>query len=158
MPGKRDKKPPPRAKRVVRPAPRYTQAKAQTNAPDPVSKETAQDERGPRLDELVASRSVHSRRAVQEIIREGRVVLDGIVVTEPGLRIADERVYDAKGGLKLDCRPLDHALPKVTVALHKTDPLTVAHHNTEPLTVAHHNTESQVSFDFIGSRRGPRDH
>ena len=120
MPGKRDKKPPPRAKRVVRPGPRQKQERVRTEVPDPVSKETDQDERGPRLDELVASRSVHSRRAVQQIIREGRVVLDGIIVTEPGIRIADERVYDAKGGLKLDCRPLDHALPKVTVALHKT--------------------------------------
>ncbi len=103
-------------------------------APHPVVEETAVDEAAaiqeksigneksdaPRLDEWVASRTVHARREVQQLIRSGHVKLDGIVVTEPGMRIEDAELLKAKGVLFLDGRSLDRALPAVTYALHKT--------------------------------------
>lgn len=74
---------------------------------------------GPRLDELVASRCVHARRTVQELIRSGRVTVDGIIVTEPGLRIEDESLLTMPGAIQLEGKSLDRDLPSLTYILHK---------------------------------------
>lgn len=74
----------------------------------------------PRLDDLVSKRSVHSRRAVQDMIRSGGLMVDGIVVTEPGLRIQDTDMLQAQGTLRLNGEVLGRELPKVTYVVNKT--------------------------------------
>jgi 23S rRNA pseudouridine2605 synthase len=40
-----------------------------------------------RLQRVLANRGVASRRAAEELIREGRVMVDGVVVTELGTKV-----------------------------------------------------------------------
>ena len=45
------------------------------------------DESGERLQKVLAAAGVASRRVSEDLIAEGRVEVDGVVVTEPGVRV-----------------------------------------------------------------------
>ena len=69
---------------------------------------------GIRLQKLLARSGLASRRAAEELIREGRVTLNGVRVSEMGVR-ADP---DADA-IRVDGRPLRAATPPRVIALHK---------------------------------------
>jgi len=66
-----------------------------------------------RLQNILAHAGVASRRKAAEIIAEGRVTVDGLVVREPGAR------YEDTAEIKLDGRRLESAARKRTVVLYK---------------------------------------
>jgi len=67
-----------------------------------------------RLQKLLAAAGVASRRAAEELIRQGRVAVDGQPVLELGTR-ADP----ATQRITVDGRPLPERIPHVYIALHK---------------------------------------
>ena len=66
-----------------------------------------------RLQNMLAHAGVASRRKAAEIIEEGRVTVDGIVVKEPGAR------FDETAEIKVDGRRIESAERKRTVVLYK---------------------------------------
>jgi 23S rRNA pseudouridine2605 synthase len=68
---------------------------------------------GIRLQRYLSSAGVASRRASEDLIRAGRVSLNGEVVTEMGVR-----VRPGKDRVSVDGRPV-HAVPPVWIAVHK---------------------------------------
>lgn len=66
-----------------------------------------------RLQQLLAQRGVASRRAAADLIRAGRVGVEGRVVLEPGARVAPT------ARLSLDGRPVGAAEPLRTFLYHK---------------------------------------
>jgi 23S rRNA pseudouridine2605 synthase len=84
---------PPRGKNTVRPRP----SKPTTRSADNDSEE-ADGPDGVRLQKVLAAAGVASRRKAEELIRSGRVKVDGIVVKEMGTRIdPDEAVVHVDG-------------------------------------------------------------
>ncbi|MET0967400.1 MAG: pseudouridine synthase [Nakamurella sp.] len=84
---------PPRGKNTVRPRP----AKSNTRGADVDSEENDGPD-GVRLQKVLAAAGVASRRKAEELIRSGRVKVDGIVVKEMGTRIdPDEAVVHVDG-------------------------------------------------------------
>jgi 23S rRNA pseudouridine2605 synthase len=84
---------PPRGKNTVRPRP----AKPTTRGAD-IDSEDADGPNGVRLQKVLAAAGVASRRKAEELIRSGRVKVDGIVVKEMGTRIdPDEAVVHVDG-------------------------------------------------------------
>lgn len=67
-----------------------------------------------RLQNILAHAGVASRRKAAEIIAEGRVTVDGVVVKEPGARFDQ-----AASSVKVDGRKLDSAEKKRTIVLYK---------------------------------------
>ena len=84
---------PPRGKNTVRPRP----AKSSARGADVDSEENDGPD-GVRLQKVLAAAGVASRRKAEELIRSGRVKVDGIVVKEMGTRIdPDEAVVHVDG-------------------------------------------------------------
>jgi len=69
-----------------------------------------------RLHKAVADAGVASRRRAEQMIREGRVTINGQVATEMGLKVDPERDH-----IKVDGRHLKPAAPKAYVILHKPE-------------------------------------
>ena len=67
-----------------------------------------------RLQNILAHAGVASRRKSAEIIAEGRVTVDGVVVVEPGLKLDPSAV-----SIKIDGRLLEFQEKKRTVVLYK---------------------------------------
>src|SRR5512132_3443902 len=67
-----------------------------------------------RLQKVIADAGVASRRKAEELIRQGRVTVNGKVSTEMGLK-----VDPAKDHIKVDGRHLKPAAPKAYVMLNK---------------------------------------
>jgi 23S rRNA pseudouridine2605 synthase len=68
-----------------------------------------------RLQKYLAERGVDSRRHCARIIEEGRVAVDGKVVTEPGFRVAPEGA-----AVSIDGKPVDASRPRPrTLVLYK---------------------------------------
>jgi len=67
-----------------------------------------------RLQKILAKAGIASRRKAEELIREGKVKVDGIVVTEMGIRVDPETQ-------KIECegRPVVSLENKVYILLHK---------------------------------------
>ena len=86
---------PPRGKNTVRPRP----AKSNSRDADIDSEDgDADGPEGVRLQKVLAAAGVASRRKAEELIRSGRVKVDGIVVKEMGTRIdPDEAVVHVDG-------------------------------------------------------------
>ena len=73
-----------------------------------------QDNQELRIAKLLANRGVASRRAAEKLIAEGRITVNGEVVTEPGLKVNPET--DA---IKVFGKPLPEAPPNVYYLLYK---------------------------------------
>lgn len=67
-----------------------------------------------RLQNVLAHAGVASRRKAAEIIAEGRVSVDGVIVTEPGARIEPDKVT-----VKVDGARLERSERKRTIVLYK---------------------------------------
>lgn len=67
-----------------------------------------------RLQNILAHAGIASRRKSAEIIAEGRVTVDGVVVKEPGLKVDPAAV-----AVKVDGRPVAVAESRRTVVLYK---------------------------------------
>lgn len=67
-----------------------------------------------RLQNILAHAGVASRRKSAEIIAEGRVTVDGVVVREPGLKVDSAAV-----AVKMDGKPVAVAEERRTVVLYK---------------------------------------
>jgi 23S rRNA pseudouridine2605 synthase len=84
---------PPRGKNTVRPRP----AKSNSREAD-IDSDDSDGPDGVRLQKVLAAAGVASRRKAEELIRSGRVKVDGIVVKEMGTRIdPDEAVVHVDG-------------------------------------------------------------
>ncbi|MFT3899905.1 MAG: pseudouridine synthase [Gordonia sp. (in: high G+C Gram-positive bacteria)] len=59
------------------------------------------DPRGTRLQKILASAGVASRRGAEEMIAAGRVSVDGVVVTEQGMRVDPHRVIVRVDGIRV---------------------------------------------------------
>ncbi|WP_415040964.1 pseudouridine synthase [Gordonia sp. (in: high G+C Gram-positive bacteria)] len=59
------------------------------------------DPRGTRLQKILASAGVASRRGAEEMIAAGRVSVDGVVVTEQGMRVDPHRVIVRVDGVRV---------------------------------------------------------
>ena len=68
---------------------------------------------GERLQNVLAARGAASRRGAAELIREGRVAVDGRTVFEPGARVLPE------ANITLDGRPLSAPEPLRTFLYYK---------------------------------------
>ena len=66
-----------------------------------------------RLAKYLASAGVASRRAAEEIVREGRVSVDGAIVTDPARDVGPENAVQVDGG------PVDADSARVVYALNK---------------------------------------
>lgn len=73
----------------------------------------AGEPRGPRLQVFLASCGIASRRACEDLIRAGRVSLDGKVVTELGMRVPEG------ASVTVDDRPVEREVRKRYLVLHK---------------------------------------
>lgn len=73
------------------------------HAPSNSSRELAavHDENGIRLQKLMASAGVASRRVCEDLIAEGRVEVDDIIVTEPGVRVDTEHSIVRVDGIRI---------------------------------------------------------
>jgi pseudouridine synthase len=69
---------------------------------------------GERLQKILARAGFGSRRACEELIREGRVAVGGVVV-----RLLGTRADPAADAIEVDGRPLRRAAPAVYLVLHK---------------------------------------
>jgi len=58
-----------------------------------------------RLQKLLAAAGVASRREAEDLISQGRVAVDGIVVTQPGTKADPARVVITVDGKRIDLRP-----------------------------------------------------
>lgn len=67
-----------------------------------------------RLQKILAKAGIASRRNAEELIRQGKVTVDGIVVTEMGLRVDPERQHIAFEG-----KPLSRPEEKIYLLLNK---------------------------------------
>jgi len=67
-----------------------------------------------RLQKILARAGIASRRKAEELIREGKVTVDGIVVTEMGIRVNPETQK-----IEYDGRPVVAPEKKVYILLHK---------------------------------------
>jgi 23S rRNA pseudouridine2605 synthase len=67
-----------------------------------------------RLQKVIADAGVASRRKAEDLIRQGRVTVNGEVATEMGLKVDPTRDH-----VKVDGRHLKPAAPKAYVILHK---------------------------------------
>lgn len=72
------------------------------------------DPNGERLQKVLAHAGVASRRAAEDLIQEGRVSVDGVIVTQLGLRVDPE-----KSKIHVDGMPIQLDQNKVTLALYK---------------------------------------
>lgn len=70
--------------------------------------------KGERLQKVMARAGVGSRRACEEIIRQGRVKVNGATVTQMGTRVDPRR-----DEIVVDGRPLDAAPSRIYILLHK---------------------------------------
>ncbi len=70
--------------------------------------------RGERLQKVIAARGLASRRTAEEWIRQGRVRVDGAVVTELGVRVDPEAQT-----IEVDGRPLPPPPERIVVVLRK---------------------------------------
>ncbi len=59
------------------------------------------DQDGERLQKVMAQAGVASRRVCEDLIAEGRVEVDGVIVTEPGIRVDPERAVIHVDGIRL---------------------------------------------------------
>lgn len=59
------------------------------------------DESGERLQKVLAAAGVASRRVSEDLIAEGRVEVDGVVVTEPGVRVDPARAVIRVDGISV---------------------------------------------------------
>lgn len=59
------------------------------------------DQDGERLQKVMASAGVASRRVCEDLIAEGRVEVDGVIVTEPGVRVDPETAVIHVDGIRL---------------------------------------------------------
>lgn len=75
--------------------------------------EAAPGPRGPRLQAYLAACGVASRRACEDLIRAGRVSLDGRIVTEMGVRVTEG------AGVEVDGKPVRPETRKRYLVLHK---------------------------------------
>lgn len=69
-----------------------------------------------RLDRLLANMGYGSRRDVADMVRYGEVVLDGVVLTKPDMKLAISRDLPAR--MRVEGRPLDPP-PGLALMLHK---------------------------------------
>jgi 16S rRNA pseudouridine516 synthase len=83
-----------------------------------------------RLDRLLANLGYGSRRAVQDMARAGRIVLDGAVLRDGETRIALRADLPAR--LSIDGAPLDPP-PGMVLMLHKPVGVTCSHKEVGPL-------------------------
>ncbi|GAB3845609.1 pseudouridine synthase [Nesterenkonia populi] len=60
------------------------------------------DDDGTRLQKVLASAGVASRRVSENLIAEGRVMVDGLTVIEPGVRVVPEQVIIHVDGVRLN--------------------------------------------------------
>ena len=67
-----------------------------------------------RLQNILAHAGIASRRKSAEIIAEGRVTVDGVVVREPGLKVDPAAVV-----VKMDGKPVAVAEKRRTIVLYK---------------------------------------
>ncbi|MDO5723390.1 MAG: pseudouridine synthase [Flaviflexus sp.] len=68
---------------------------------------------GERLQKVMAHAGVASRRACEELISDGRVTVDGAVVTRLGTRVTEDQV------IRVDGERITFDPEKITIALHK---------------------------------------
>lgn len=67
-----------------------------------------------RLDKYLSEAGVESRRKIKEVIRSGRVTVDGAVITVPDTKVDEETVK-----VTLDGKPVGRLARTVVVMLHK---------------------------------------
>jgi 23S rRNA pseudouridine2605 synthase len=84
-----------------------------------------------RLQKALADRGVASRRGAADLIRRGRVTVDGIVTREPGLRVDPGRQTVAVDGITLSQAPEPHR----TILLHKPRGLICSRSDVDGRTV-----------------------
>lgn len=86
-----------------------------------------------RLDRYLSEAGVESRRKMKEVIRSGRVCVNSVVVTEPGLKI-DEMTAE----VTLDGAPVGRASRRIVLMLHKpAGCVTAAKDDTFPTVMEH---------------------
>ena len=83
-----------------------------------------------RLDRLLANLGYGSRREIQALARNGRILLDGAAIEDAGGRIA--LAADLPARMSLDGEPLD-PLPGLALMLHKPLGVTCSHKEAGPL-------------------------
>ena len=83
-----------------------------------------------RLDRLLANLGYGSRREIQQLVRVGRVELDGKAVSKADMRVAIDQGLPAP--LKVDGQPLDPP-PGMALMLHKPTGVTCSHKETGAL-------------------------
>ncbi len=121
--------------------------------------QTATDETadgGERLQKLIARAGIASRRAAEELIREGRVVVNGHVITELGFKADPERDTITVAG-----RPLKLPTgPATVVLLHKPKGFVTSRHDPEgrptvmqllPKRYAHLHPVGRLDYDTAGA-------
>ncbi len=94
-----------------------TAAKAKTKAPEPPQ--------GDRLSKIIARAGICSRRDAEKLIDEGRVLLDGAIVTEQGVRATASQVVSVDG------KPLNEPEPARLWRYHKPSGLVTTHRDPE---------------------------
>lgn len=86
--------------------PRKNQRKRRPTAP-PADQSDAYDPEGVRLQKVLAGAGVASRRVCEDMIRDGRVEVDGNIVTELGVRVDPKKAMIHVDGIRVQ---LDEAL------------------------------------------------
>ena len=56
-----------------------------------------------RLDKVIANRGVASRREVKALVRQGRVLVDGVPAAAPDMKVAAETAVITVDGMTLGC-------------------------------------------------------
>lgn len=77
-----------------------------------------------RLDRLLANMGYGSRRDVQDMVRHGEVVLDGVALSKPDMKVAIGR--DLVARMQVEGKPLDPP-PGLALMLHKPLGVTCSH-------------------------------
>ncbi len=83
-----------------------------------------------RLDRLLANLGYGSRREIQQLVRVGRIELDGQAVAKADMRVPIDQGLPAR--LKVDGQPLDPP-PGMALMLHKPTGVTCSHKETGAL-------------------------